>query len=203
VSNLIKQRTEIDGLRAVAVIPVILFHAGYDWISGGFVGVDVFFVISGFLISSIIVKEMNAEYFTFARFYERRVRRIVPALLTVLLASLIGGYFILLPGEYSNLGKATVATLTFVPNIHYWITSSTYFGLDIVTLPLLHTWSLGVEEQFYLLFPLLLLVLRKLLKTSLIPIALYLQRVKCWIFRLKIQRVFRYHTVPILLLNTD
>lgn len=174
MSNLIKHRTDIDGLRALAVIPVILFHAGYDWVSGGFVGVDVFFVISGFLISSILVKEMNAGYFTFAQFYERRVRRIVPALLTVLIASLIGGYFILLPGEYSNLGKTTVTTLTFVPNIHYWITSSTYFGIDIVTLPLLHTWSLGVEEQFYLLFPPLLVVLRKLPKASLVPITLLL-----------------------------
>ncbi len=162
MSNLIKYRRDIDGLRALAVIPVVLFHAGYDWISGGFVGVDIFFVISGFLISSILIREMNAGTFTFARFYERRVRRIVPALLTVLFATLVAGYFLLLPEEYVDLGKAAAAALGFVPNVYYWSTSSTYFGIDIATLPLLHTWSLGIEEQFYIFFPLLLVALRKL-----------------------------------------
>ncbi len=169
MSNLIQYRRDIDGLRALAVVPVILFHAGYDWIAGGFVGVDVFFVISGYLISSILIREMDAGGFTFARFYERRVRRIVPALLSVLVATLVAGYFVLLPEEYVGLGKAAAAALGFVPNIYYWSTSSTYFGIDVAVLPLLHTWSLGIEEQFYIFFPLLLLALRRLKTGWLLP----------------------------------
>lgn len=154
-----KYRSDIDGLRAIAVIPVVLFHAGYSWIPGGFVGVDIFFVISGYLISSIILHELTSGTFSFARFYERRVRRIIPALLVVLIATLTAGYFFLLPDEYTSLSQATLAALAFVPNIYFWNTESTYFGLDIATQPLLHTWSLGVEEQFYILFPALLFFL--------------------------------------------
>jgi len=154
-----KYRSDIDGLRAIAVVPVVLFHAGYSWIPGGFVGVDIFFVISGYLISSIILNELTAGKFSFARFYERRARRIIPALLVVLVATLAAGYFFLLPDEYASLSQATLAALTFVPNIYFWNTESTYFGLDIATQPLLHTWSLGVEEQFYILFPVLLFFL--------------------------------------------
>ncbi len=154
-----KYRSDIDGLRAIAVIPVVLFHAGYSWMPGGFVGVDVFFVISGYLISSILLNEMSNGTFSFARFYERRVRRIIPALLAVLMGTLAVGYFFLLPDEYTSLSQAALATLAFVPNIYFWDTESTYFGLDIATQPLLHTWSLGVEEQFYILFPVLLFFL--------------------------------------------
>ncbi|MEE9354884.1 MAG: acyltransferase, partial [Methylococcaceae bacterium] len=95
-----RYRSDLDGLRALAVIPVVLFHAGYDWIPGGFVGVDIFFVISGYLISSIISREMSQGTFTFLGFYERRLRRIIPALLIVLFATLSVGYFLLLPDEY-------------------------------------------------------------------------------------------------------
>lgn len=154
-----KHRTDIDGLRAIAVLPVILFHAGYAWLPGGFVGVDVFFVISGYLICSIILREMKQQRFSFLRFYERRARRILPALLVVLFTTLLAGYFFLLPDEYATLSKATLAALAFVPNIYFENTASTYFGLDIATQPLLHTWSLGIEEQFYILFPGLLLLL--------------------------------------------
>lgn len=154
-----KYRSDIDGLRALAVVPVVLFHAGYSWIPGGFVGVDIFFVISGYLISSIILKELATGTFSFANFYERRVRRIIPALLIVLIATLAAGYFFLLPDEYTSLSQASLAALAFVPNIYFWNTESTYFGLDIATQPLLHTWSLGVEEQFYILFPALLFFL--------------------------------------------
>ncbi len=171
MSNLIKYRRDIDGLRALAVIPVVLFHAGYSQVSGGFVGVDVFFVISGYLISSILIREMDAGSFTFTGFYERRVRRIVPALLSVLFATLVAGYFVLLPEEYVNLGKAAAAALGFVPNVYYWSTSSTYFGIDVAILPLLHTWSLGIEEQFYIFFPLLLLALRRVNRRWWLPVA--------------------------------
>ena len=158
-----KYRSDIDGLRAVAVLPVVLFHAGYAWIPGGFVGVDIFFVISGYLISSIIAKEIQQRRFTFRSFYLRRVRRIIPALLLVLSATVITGYFFLLPTEYVNLAQVTIATLAFVPNIFFFDASSTYFGLDVATEPLLHTWSLGVEEQFYILFPLLMVFLSRYL----------------------------------------
>ena len=156
---MIKYRADIDGLRAIAVIPIVLFHAGYEWISGGFIGVDIFFVISGYLISSIILDEMSREKFSFIKFYERRIRRILPALFAVLLVTIIVGYFFLLPEEYTTLAQSTLAATAFFPNIYFWETSSTYFGLDIVTTPLLHTWSLGVEEQFYIVFPAILYVL--------------------------------------------
>ncbi|MCX2980650.1 acyltransferase [Halieaceae bacterium IMCC14734] len=158
-----KYRSDIDGLRAVAVLPVVLYHAGYTWIPGGFVGVDIFFVISGYLISSIIAKEIQQERFTFLSFYLRRVRRIIPALLVVLTTTVIAGYYFLLPTEYVNLAQATIATLAFVPNIFFFDASTTYFGLDVATEPLLHTWSLGVELQFYILFPLLMIPLSRYL----------------------------------------
>lgn len=157
----VKYRRDIDGMRALAVLPVVLFHAGYSWLPGGFVGVDVFFVISGYLICSIILKEMEQQQFSFRRFYARRVRRILPVLLVVLSVTLVAGYFFLLPNEYMNLVEAALATLTFVPNIYFELTASTYFGLDIATQPLMHTWSLGIEEQFYILFPALLLLLHR------------------------------------------
>ncbi|MGB5209513.1 MAG: acyltransferase family protein [Gammaproteobacteria bacterium] len=150
---IIKYRSDIDGLRAVAVLPIVLFHAGYEWISGGFIGVDIFFVISGYLISSIILNDVALGRFSYARFYERRIRRIVPALLLVLLATLAAGYFVLLPAEYIDLAQSALAAAAFVPNVYFWATSSTYFGLDIAITPLLHTWSLGIEEQFYIAFP--------------------------------------------------
>jgi len=154
-------RTDIDGLRAIAVLPVVLFHAGYSWLPGGFVGVDVFFVISGFLICSILVREMEDQRFLFRAFYARRARRILPALLVVLSTTLLGGYFFLLPDEFIQLSEATLATLAFGPNIYFEQTASTYFGLDIATQPLMHTWSLGIEEQFYIFFPSLLLFIYK------------------------------------------
>lgn len=156
-----KHRNHIDGLRAIAVLPVVLFHADFSWLPGGFVGVDVFFVISGYLISTIILKEMEEQSFSFIRFYGRRARRILPALLVVLLATLASGYFFLLPDEYTSLSEATLAAVAFLPNIYFWDNASSYFGLDIATQPLLHTWPLGIEEQFYILFPALLLTLHK------------------------------------------
>ncbi|MGB5298927.1 MAG: acyltransferase family protein [Thiogranum sp.] len=159
---MIRYRADINGLRAVAVVPIVLFHAGYEWMPGGFIGVDIFFVISGYLISSILLDEMSQGKFSFIRFYERRVRRIVPALLLVLLTTLIAGYFLLLPAEYMDLSESALAAATFVPNVYFWDTTTTYFGLDNSATPLLHTWSLGVEEQFYILFPIILYVLIRL-----------------------------------------
>ncbi|MEO8247967.1 MAG: acyltransferase family protein [Burkholderiales bacterium] len=153
-----KYRREIDGLRALAVIPVILFHAGFEGFSGGFVGVDIFFVISGYLITSLIIEEKQAGTFTLSGFYERRARRILPALFLVMLASLPAAWIWLFPADMQNFSQSLVAVATFVANIFFWNTSE-YFGPDAELRPLLHTWSLGVEEQFYVLFPMLLLIL--------------------------------------------
>lgn len=150
-------RQEIDGLRALAVIPVILYHAGLDVFSGGFVGVDIFFVISGYLITSIILAEMESGVFTLSGFYERRMRRILPALFFVLLVSLPFAWFWLLPHEIKDFGRSIMAVALFSSNILFWKESG-YFATDAEFIPLLHTWSLGVEEQFYVIFPLLIML---------------------------------------------
>ncbi|MBN8544211.1 MAG: acyltransferase [Alphaproteobacteria bacterium] len=153
-----KYRSEIDGLRALAVLPVILFHAGFSGLSGGFLGVDVFFVISGYLITCIILDDVARGTFSIARFYERRARRILPALFCVLLITSIGAWAWMLPSQYDVFARSLIATIFFVPNIFFWRESS-YFAADAAQQPLLHTWSLGVEEQFYVLFPIAMIVL--------------------------------------------
>ena len=140
-------RPDIDGLRAVAVLPVVLYHAGVPGIGGGYVGVDVFFVISGFLITRIIQSEIEKDSFSIAQFYERRIRRIFPALFTMLLACCIAAYFILMPTDLLHFGKSVIATTAFVSNVFFWSTSG-YFDAAAESKPLLHTWSLAVEEQF-------------------------------------------------------
>jgi peptidoglycan/LPS O-acetylase OafA/YrhL len=145
-------RPDIDGLRALAVIAVIWFHSGLPGMPGGFTGVDVFFVISGYLITSIIVRDTGEQRFSFAYFYQRRFRRIAPALLTVTAATMAAGYALLLPFELDDLAKSAATAVGMSSNFYFWRTID-YFGLSGRILPLLHTWSLGVEEQFYLLFP--------------------------------------------------
>ena len=157
----IKYRPEVDGLRAVAVIPVVLFHLGASWIPGGFLGVDVFFVISGFLITSIILKEQAAGTFTFSGFWMRRVRRIMPAMLTMLIATSVAGYFLMFGPSWKSLGNQVFSALGLYANIEMWMLSGNYWGPAAESAPLLHTWSLSVEEQFYLFYPLLLLILLK------------------------------------------
>jgi peptidoglycan/LPS O-acetylase OafA/YrhL len=155
--NSIRYRPEIDGLRAVAVAAVVAFHAELGVAPGGFIGVDVFFVISGYLITSLIVADLEAGRFSILEFYERRIRRIFPALLAVIAACLIVGYWRMTPDDFVLLGRNALAALGFHSN--FWLAGhSGYFMPDSDTLPLLHTWSLGVEEQFYLLAPLLLLL---------------------------------------------
>lgn len=150
-------RPDIDGLRAIAVLSVVIFHAFPSLIQGGFVGVDIFFVISGFLISKHIWDELAAGSFSIKVFYARRARRIFPALSVVLLATLVFGWLILTPGEYEQLGKHIVAGVMFVSNIVFW-NESGYFDNAADTKPLLHLWSLGIEEQFYIVWPLFLAV---------------------------------------------
>jgi len=150
-------RREIDGLRAVAVLPVILFHAGFQFFGGGFVGVDIFFVISGFLITTILIHELEAGQFSILNFYERRARRILPALFLLLLACLPFAWFWLVPDDLKSFSQSLVAVVAFASNILFW-QQSDYFDSSAEFKPLLHTWSLAVEEQFYLLFPLFLML---------------------------------------------
>lgn len=160
LSNL-AYRPDIDGLRAVAVVPVILFHAGAQWLPGGFVGVDIFFVISGYLISAIILREVGQGSFTFAGFYERRIRRIIPALLVMLLVTVAIFQIVALPDQAAGAAKSGIAALLSLSNFYFWRETG-YFAPAAEFLPLLHTWSLAVEEQFYLLFPPVLLIITRL-----------------------------------------
>jgi peptidoglycan/LPS O-acetylase OafA/YrhL len=148
----LKYRREIDGLRALAVLPVILFHAGVEAVSGGFVGVDVFFVISGYLITSIIITERKRGSFSLRGFYARRVRRILPALFVVVVCCLPFAWFWMIPPQRLDFSMSIASVATFSSNIFFWLTSG-YFGPAVEEIPLLHTWSLAVEEQYYLFFP--------------------------------------------------
>lgn len=151
-----KYRPDIDGLRAVAVVAVLLYHVGFGAIPGGFVGVDIFFVISGFLITKIIHDQCAQGRFSYVEFYRRRALRILPALIVVLLFVLVVGSRVLPPSDYLGTGKAAVAASTFVSNFYFWRVGG-YFDTELKLNPLLHTWSLAVEEHFYLFLPLLFL----------------------------------------------
>jgi peptidoglycan/LPS O-acetylase OafA/YrhL len=161
-------RRDIDGLRAIAVVPVILYHAGISAFGGGFTGVDVFFVISGYLITSLLIRDLGSGQFSIAKFYERRARRIMPALMLVLFSSVVTAWFITRPTEMMNLFQSIIATITFSSNIYFWKTSG-YFSEAAETIPLLHTWSLAVEEQYYIFFPLLLAALHQQSRKLLAP----------------------------------
>jgi peptidoglycan/LPS O-acetylase OafA/YrhL len=147
-------RADIDGLRAIAVTAVVLFHAGVFPFASGYVGVDIFFVISGYLIGGIILRDVRARRFSFAMFYARRARRIVPALLAVVLSTCVAGWFVLSPFQLRSVGATATSALLGISNISYYKFEN-YFAPDARLYPLLMTWSLGVEEQFYLLFPFL------------------------------------------------
>lgn len=153
-------RPDIDGLRAVAVLSVVAFHLSPNLLRGGFTGVDVFFVISGFLITSIILKGLGRGSFSLLDFYARRIRRILPALLLVLVAVCVAGWFLLFDGEYRVLGKHVAGATAFLSNVIYWGESG-YFDKDAKTKVLLHLWSLGIEEQFYVVWPALLMLVSR------------------------------------------
>ena len=166
-------RPDVDGLRAVAVLAVVLFHAFPTQMPGGFIGVDIFFVISGYLISGIIFSEQASGQFSFSNFYSRRIRRIFPALLLVLISCAVAGWWVLLTDEYAQLGKHMAASAGFVQNWILWHESG-YFDQAADLKPLLHLWSLGIEEQFYVFWPLILWVLHKNKLNSLLVAALLL-----------------------------
>jgi len=159
----IKYRSEIDGLRAVAVIPVVFFHAGFNLFSGGYVGVDVFFVISGYLITTIILKELDKKTFSLKNFYQRRARRILPALIFVVLVSSVISFIFLTRSELGSYFRSVISTLLFYSNVHFYKTSP-YFKEESDLEPLLHTWSLSIEEQFYIAFPIILLIFYRFFK---------------------------------------
>jgi peptidoglycan/LPS O-acetylase OafA/YrhL len=159
LSNL-KYRADIDGLRAVAVLSVIIFHINAMWLPGGFLGVDIFFVISGYLITTIIHQKITDNCFSFAEFYSHRMKRILPAFFTVIVSCLLVGYFLLLPNSFNDLGKSAFSTLFFASNVYFSKAAGGYFAAND-TLPLLHTWSLAVEEQYYFVWPIILITLLK------------------------------------------
>ncbi len=154
-----RHRADIDGLRAFAILPILLLHCGLPGLRGGFVGVDIFFVISGYLITSIITRELAAGSFTLTTFYRRRVVRILPALLAMMAIVMVAGCVIFLPNQIRDLGWSMAATSVFGSNFYFYATSD-YFAQASDAKPLIHTWSLAVEEQFYLLYPLMLMALR-------------------------------------------
>lgn len=158
-----KYRADVDGLRALAVLPVIAYHMGIGGIPGGFTGVDIFFVISGYLICGIIFNSAMAGNFSYLDFYKRRCLRILPPLFVVLLATLIFGYYHLLPAQFTDLSNSALAALLSASNIFFWKTTG-YFDGPADLKPLLHTWSLAVEEQFYILFPIVLLLVIRLFR---------------------------------------
>jgi peptidoglycan/LPS O-acetylase OafA/YrhL len=153
----LEYRAEIDGLRALAVVPVILFHAGFEQFSGGFIGVDVFFVISGYLITTILVEDIENNRFSLVNFYERRARRILPVLFFVVLVCIPFAWMWMLPRQLQDFSQSLVAVSVFASNMLFWLESG-YFEAAAEAKPLLHTWSLAVEEQYYLIFPIFLLL---------------------------------------------
>lgn len=164
----IKYRSDIDGLRAVAVLPVLLFHLE-PWLApGGYLGVDVFFVISGFLIAKIILRQMEAGDFSFRRFYLRRLKRLFPVSAAVISTTMAVGYFALYLDEWKSLMQQALSSLFCYSNYFFWTHSKNYWGESAENMALLHTWSLSIEEQFYLLFPLCLLALMRFLRKRLI-----------------------------------
>lgn len=169
-SHALHYRADIDGLRAIAVLSVVLFHFSRSTLPGGYLGVDMFFVLSGFLITSIIWREAQNGQFSIVRFYDRRIRRIFPALLVVLLFATPLAAVTLLPADLIGYGKSLLATVLFAANFYFWRATAGYFQVAADQQPLLHTWSLGVEEQFYILFPLMLALLARRWPTGALPV---------------------------------
>ena len=159
----------IDGLRAIAVLSVILFHLKIDFFRGGYLGVDIFFVISGYLISSLIYKELETKKtFSFTQFYERRARRILPALLFVIIFCLPIAWFYIFPYNFKDYLLSLLSSIFFSSNFYFYFTRVVYAAEDSILKPFLHTWSLGIEEQFYIFFPIFFIIVYRFYKNRLV-----------------------------------
>ena len=158
-------RADVDGLRAIAVMAVVLYHTSVPGFSGGFVGVDVFFVISGFLITNLVGSGVNNKAFSFSEFYERRARRLAPALALVLLISYVVAFIYFTQIDFEQFSKSLFATSVFLSNVFFMRQTDNYFAVDSAFKPLLHTWSLAVEEQFYLFYPAILVFLLRVARS--------------------------------------
>jgi peptidoglycan/LPS O-acetylase OafA/YrhL len=181
----LKYRSDIDGLRAIAILSVIAFHAFPSWCQGGFVGVDIFFVISGYLISTIIFTSLEqTDSFSFKQFYARRIKRIFPALILVMATCYLLGWFTLLTDEYKQLGKHIAGGSGFVSNFILW-NETGYFDKGATLKPLQHLWSLGIEEQFYIVWPLLLYFAWKF-RFNLLVLALIIISASFWASVIKV-----------------
>ncbi|MCD8497653.1 MAG: acyltransferase [Alphaproteobacteria bacterium] len=168
-----RYRPDIDGLRAVAILAIILFHAGVPGFSGGYIGVDIFFVISGFLLTGIMIREIREGQFNLRAFYAFRIKRIVPALLVMLAATTLAAVVFLSPGDLEDFGESLMAALVFSSNVLFWQQTGYFAGLA-QDMPLLHTWALAIEEQFYILFPCAVLLATRLGRQFYIPLTLCL-----------------------------
>jgi peptidoglycan/LPS O-acetylase OafA/YrhL len=175
-----RYRPEVDGLRAIAVVSVILFHAGFSLFSGGYIGVDIFFVISGYLITTIIISELEKGAFSLIAFYDRRIRRIIPALFVVLLLTFFVAWFWLLPSDMLEFLKSVLAVISFSSNFFFW-QQTNYWNIASELKPLLHTWSLAVEEQFYILYPPAIMILWRYKKKLVLPSFLVLSGISLFI----------------------
>ena len=173
IARYLNYRTEIDGLRAIAVGSVVLYHAeimvfGRDWFKGGFIGVDIFFVISGYLITRLILSELEqTNTLSILNFYERRARRILPMLVLIVALCSLYGFYKLNPFELIELTKSSLAAFAFISNFYFYLSTTEYSALNSQLMPLLHTWSLSVEEQFYLIAPILFFIIWKLFRAAL------------------------------------
>ena len=159
----VNYKPEIDCLRAIAVFLVILFHFELFMVKGGFIGVDIFFVISGYLITNLVIKDIVNNRFSLIEFYTRRIRRIIPALYSTIFIVIILGYFILSPDHFNRIGKSGISAATAYSNLFFW-SEAGYFDYDKYFKPLLHTWSLSVELQFYLIWPIIIFIIYKIFK---------------------------------------
>lgn len=190
-------RRDIDGLRAIAVLSVILSHAGFEQFKAGIVGVDMFFVISGFLITGIILGQQQRGEFRLRDFYERRARRILPALALILVCTTVAAWLFQLPWELTRFGQSLVSVVTFSSNIYFYLTTN-YFSPSAETQPLIHTWSLAVEEQFYVLYPLLLIALHRFSRRTIFNslVSLLLASSVLWVLVHDVNAPFAFYMLP-------